>query len=335
MRFANANLIPYLIIAVIAYLVFTAFKDFRFKKLAFSNIISLNKSVGGGKNFLVFLPDALKIAGLILLIIAVLRPQQVKKESQENIKGIDIVLALDLSGSMQAEDLKPSRIEAAKAVAIKFVDGLKTDRVGLVVFAGKSFTQCPLTADYEIVKNFISQLDLKTVPVDGTAMGDGILTSVNRLENSKASKVIILATDGVNNTGEPPLEAAKVAAYKDIKIYTIGIGQKGGAPMIGQDAFGRRGQVVDQFGRPMRWEEPDEKTLKAIADITGGQYFRATNEKALADIYDSIGKLQKQDIKVKTYNKYIDKFEYFLWIGFLLLATAFLLEIFKYTRVIA
>ncbi len=335
MRFANEKLLPYLVIAVVAYLVFTVLRDFKFKKLAFSNMISLNKLKSRAGNFLIFLPDALKIIGLILLITAVLRPQQIQKESLENIKGIDIILALDFSGSMQAQDLKPSRVEAAKAVAEKFVEGLKTDRVGLVVFAGSSFTQCPLTADYEIVKSFISQLDLHTVSIDGTAMGDAIITSVNRLENSKGSKVIILATDGVNNRGIAPLEAARVAGYKNIKIYTIGIGQKGGAPMIGTDNFGRRGQLVNQFGMPLRWEEPDEKTLKAIADITGGQYFRATNEKALADIYYAIGKLQKQDIKVKTYNKYIDNFEYFLWLGFILLALALLLEVFKYTRVIA
>src|SRR5208283_3642538 len=165
---------------------------------------------------------------------------------------------------------------------------------------------------------------LNTVRNDGTAIGDAIITAVNRLDNSKGSKVIILATDGVNNRGIAPLEAAKVAGYKDIKIYTIGIGQKGGALMIVTDNFGRRVQYADQFGRPMRWEEPDEKTLQAIADMTGGQYFRATNEKALADIYDAIGKLQKQDIKVKTYNKYTDKFEYFLWVGFILLALALL-----------
>jgi len=335
MRFANEKLLPFLLIAVFIYVVFILLRDLKYKKLAFSNVNSLNKTKSKTGNLLVFLPDVLKTAGIILLIIATLRPQDVKKETQENIKGIDIILALDLSGSMQAQDLKPNRIEAAKKVAEDFVNGLTTDRVGLVVFAGYSFTQCPLTADYEIVKNFISQLDLRTVPIDGTAMGDGIMTAVNRLVDSKGSKVIILATDGVNNRGMNPIEAAKVAGYKGIKIYTIGMGQKGGAPMILTDQFGRQVQQYDQFGRPARWEEPDEKTLKAIADLTGGQYFRATNEAALKQIYDDIGSMEKQDITVKTYNKYTDKFELFLWMGFLLLAAALLIEIFKYTRVIA
>ena len=309
-------------------------KNIKVGRVTLSNIDTLKK-IENNIDKLLILPDVLKIIGLILLSIALLRPQEIKKETFENIRGINIIIALDVSGSMQAEDLKPNRLEAAKDVCRDFVDGLKSDRVGLVVFAGKSFTQCPLTIDYAIVKNFINQLDLQTVRIDGTAIGDGIINSVNRLENARGSKVIILTTDGVNNRGVDPIEAAKIAAYKDIKIYTIGIGKKGGAPMTYIDPFGIKRQAYDRVtGKPLKWEEPDEKTLKKIAEITGGRYFRATDEHKLKEIYRLIGKLEKQDIKVKTYNRYIDKFYPFLVAGFLFLLSAFLMEVFKFTRVI-
>ena len=215
---------------------------FRLKDVALlvgdSNFQSLNKVKKQMVEFGVFIPDILKVIGLAFLIVALLRPQDMKKETKEKIKGIDIIIALDISGSMQADDLKPNRLEAAKDVCRNFVDGLTTDRVGLVVFAGKSFTQCPLTIDYEIIKNFINEVDLQTVRIDGTAIGEAVLTSINRLESSGASKVIILTTDGVNNRGVAPIEAVKAAAHKDVKVYTIGIGKKGGSPMMYTDRFG-------------------------------------------------------------------------------------------------
>jgi Ca-activated chloride channel family protein len=263
-----------------------------------------------------------------------LRPQAVKKETQDIIKGIDIMLALDVSGSMQADDLQPNRLEAAKYVCKSFLMGLNNDRVGMVVFAGKSFTQCPLTNDYEIVNSFIDQVGLDTVKVDGTAMGDGIVNCVNRLENSGGSKVIILATDGINNQGIPPDEAAKIAAYKGIKIYTIGIGKKGGAQAFVRLPNGTKQPAVDQFGRYVKWEEPDEAVLTRVADITGGKYFRATDNRALANIYATIGRLEKQDIKVKNYEHKEDKFFIFLLIGVSLLVVAVALEAWKYIRII-
>ncbi len=335
MTFANIKLLPYLIAGFILLLTVLLMKNINFKKINFSNFLSLEKINQKITNFY-WLVDVLKIAGIIFLIIAVLRPQEIKRETTEKIKGIDIIIALDVSGSMQADDLLPNRLEAAKEVCKWFINGLKSDRVGLVVFAGKSFTQCPLTIDYQIIKNFIDQINFQTVRIDGTAVGDAILNAINRLENSKASKVVILTTDGVSNTGFSPIEAAKMAAYKNIKIYTIGIGKKGGAPMIRYDSFGRKVQVYDRWtGQPLKWEEPDEKTLMQIADLTGGKYFRAIDEKKLKEIYDLIAKMEKQDIDVKTYNRYEDKFYIFLIFGFLLLFFALLIEIFKFTRIIA
>jgi Ca-activated chloride channel family protein len=335
MRFENINLLLPGAIAGLIIIAALLWRDLKLTRINFSNFQSLVKAAKPG-NYIYMLPDILKVIGVVLLVIALLRPQTVKKETQEKIKGIDIVMALDLSGSMQAQDLKPSRVEAAKQVCREFVNGLVSDRVGLVVFAGKAFTQCPLTVDYEIVRNFIDQVDLQTVRIDGTAIGEALLTSTNRLEASGSSKVIILITDGGNNRGVAPIDAAKIAAYKGIKIYTIGIGRKGGAPMIYTDQFGNKRQAVNRYtGEALKWEEPDERTLTQVAEATGGRYFRATSEQSLRQIFDIIGKMEKQDIQVKSYDRYNDKFIYFLWAGFLLLLAALMLETFKFTRIIS
>jgi len=336
MRFESSGFLPAAAVLAVVFIVHTVWRNYRFNKITFSNINSLKKSGKSVFSQAVYLPDVLKIIGIILLVIALIRPQGIRKEDKEKIKGIDIIITLDVSGSMQAEDLKPNRLEAAKDVCRQFVSGLANDRVGLVVFAGKSFSQCPLTVDYEIVKNFINLMDLKTVRIDGTAIGEALLTSVNRLEASQGSKIIILTTDGRNNRGINPVAAAQVAAAKNIKIYTIGIGKKGGANMTFFDQYGIKRQAYDRFsGKQMKWEEPDEETLKQIAGLTGGKYFRAADEQALKDIYQTIAKLEKQEIQIKVYNRYIDRFWAFLLAGVLLLLTALVLEVFKYTRVLA
>lgn len=335
MRFENAALLPWGLAAALILLAVLIFRDLKFIKINYSNFSSLLKATSK-QQYLYLIPDIIKLVAIIFLVIALLRPQLLKKEMQDKIKGIDIILALDISGSMQAEDLQPNRLEAAKRVCREFVSGLVNDRAGLVVFAGKAFTQCPLTIDYEIVKNFIDQVDLQTIRIDGTAIGEALLTATNRLESSGASKVIILATDGGNNRGMSPIDAAKIAAFKKIKIYTIGIGKKGGAPMIYTDNFGTKRQAVNNFtGQPLSWEEPDEASLKQVAAIGGGRYFRATDEHSLKDIYDIIGKLEKQDIQVKTYDKREDKFIWFLWAGFILLFAALGLEAWKFLRIVA
>jgi Ca-activated chloride channel family protein len=334
MTFQNLDLLPFGIAVFVVLLAVMLLRNFKYRKINFSNFSSLPSREKSAK-YMHYIPDALKVLGVLLLVLALLRPQNIRKETQEKIKGIDIVMALDISGSMQADDLKPSRIEAAKEVCRNFVSGLENDRVGLVVFAGKAFTQCPLTSDYEIVKSFIDQVDLNTIRIDGTAIGEAILTATNRLEASGASKVIILATDGVNNRGVLPVEAAKIAAYKNIKIYTIGIGKKGGAPVMYTDNFGVRRQGVNPYnGQLLRYEEPDENVLTQIAQLTGGRYFRATNEQALGQIYDIIGKLEKQDIQVKKYDKHEDRFQWFLWAGFILIMAALGLEAWKYIKIV-
>jgi Ca-activated chloride channel family protein len=334
MIFANINLLPQFVVFLLVLISFFIIRNMLKKKINFSNVDRLSRAGAGPIGAV--LTDLLKVLAVILLCIALLRPQEVKTETKDKIKGIDIMLALDISGSMQADDLKPDRVGAAKSVLQQFVSGLVNDRAGLVVFAGTSFSQCPLTSDYEIIKNFISQVDLQTIRIDGTAMGDALITAVNRLEKSGPTKVIILTTDGVNNRGVAPLEAAKIAAYKGIKIYTIGIGKKGGSPMMQLGYDGVKRQVVNRYtGQPVNWEEPDENTLMQIAETTGGAYFRATDNRALKQIYETIGKLEKQDIQIKTYNKKTDKFKWFLWTGLFLLLAAFLLEVFKYTRVVA
>jgi Ca-activated chloride channel family protein len=333
--FANIALLPYVVAACLMFAAWLLFRDIKRRRINFSNADRLSKTAASAPAG-AYIADALKLAGLVLLSVALLRPQEVKQETQDKIKGIDIMLALDVSGSMQADDLKPDRLRAAKQVLSQFVSGLQNDRAGLVVFAGTSFSQCPLTTDYEMVRNFISQVDSKTVRIDGTAVGDAIITGVNRLEKSGPTKVMILTTDGVSNRGVSPVEAAKIAAYKGIKIYTIGIGKKGGAPVRQLGYDGKMHNVVNPYtGQPVMYEEPDENTLRHVAEMTGGAYFRATDNQALKQIYDTIGKLEKQDIQVKQYNRKTDKFKWFLWAGAALLLLAFALEALKYTRVVA
>jgi Ca-activated chloride channel family protein len=260
----------------------------------------------------VWLPRSLRLLGLGLLLMALLRPQTVKVSADKNIQSRDIFLALDVSGSMQANDLTPSRVEAAKATLKAFVDRLDGDRVGLVVFAGKAFVQCPLTLDHNVVKYFISQVDLSTVAVDGTAMGDGVLVALARLaQEPKSGQVIILATDGGNNAGTDPRLAAQVATAAGVKLYTIGMGRKGGAVMQYRDPFGGVHNV--------RLEEPDEKTLTAMAEATGGRYFRATDAGSLQGVYSEIARLEKRDIKVKSRRDVDEHFYPFLLAGALVL----------------
>jgi len=238
---------------------------------------------------------------------------------ETSTEGVDIILALDVSSSMLAEDFKPkNRLEAAKKVAGDFVEGRQNDRVGMVIFAGESFTQCPLTLDYGVLLNLLESIKVADQEWDGTAIGMGIVNAVNRLRDSKAkSKVIILLTDGVNNKGQvDPITAARIAESYDIKIYTIGAGSKGTALYpVNDPLMGRR-----YVPMPV---EIDEDVLRQIAGITEGLYFRATNTKKLADIYYEIGEMEKTKIEVQEFTRYDEFFIYFLGLGLLF----FLLEI--------
>ncbi len=258
------------------------------------------------------LPFILRLIALALVIIALARPQSTSKGQNVYSEGIDIVLALDISGSMLAEDFQPNRIEAAKNVAQDFIGGRTNDRIGLVIFSGESFTQCPLTVDYEVLKTLIKPLKSGMIE-DGTAIGLGLANAVNRLRESKAkSKVIILLTDGVNNRGEiDPITAAEIAKSYGIRVYTVGVGTVGEAPYPVQTPFGIRYQMI-----PV---EIDEKVLKQVADLTDGIYFRATDNKKLRSIYQEIDQLEKTRIEVRSYRRYTELFYSFIFIAVFLL----------------
>jgi Ca-activated chloride channel family protein len=262
------------------------------------------------------IPLVLRFLAMGLFIIALARPQSVSSKENISTEGIDIVLELDISGSMLAEDFNPNRIEAAKQVASEFVDGRSNDRIGLVVFSAESFTQCPLTTDYPVLKNLL--LEVKNGMIaDGTAIGLAIANGVNRLKDSKAkSKVMILLTDGVNNRGEiDPITAARIAATYNIRIYTIGVGAQGQAPMPVPTPFGIRRQLV-----PV---DIDEKVLTQVADMTSGKYYRATDNRKLKAIYKEIDQLERTKIEVTAYKRYSELFGGWLLAGLL----AIILEI--------
>ena len=258
------------------------------------------------------LPFALRMCALAFMFIALARPQTTSKGENVYSEGIDIVLALDISGSMLAEDFKPNRIEASKNVAEEFISGRVNDRIGLVIFSGESFTQCPLTVDYGVLKTLIKKLKSGMIE-DGTAIGLGLANAVSRLKDSKAkSKVIILLTDGVNNRGEiDPVTAAQIAQSYGIRVYTVGVGTIGEAPYPIQTPFGTRYQMV-----PV---DLDEKALSQIAEMTDGKYFRATDNKKLKSIYQEIDKLEKTKIEVRSYRRYTELFYSYIIIAMLLL----------------
>lgn len=270
----------------------------------------------------------LQIAGLVLMICALARPQSVTAEREFQTSGVDIVIALDISGSMLAEDFKPeNRMAVAKMEAANFIRGRQHDRIGLVVFARKAFTQCPLTLDYDVLTKLLSEVKIGMIS-DGTAVGMGIATAVNRLRDSKAkSKVIILITDGDSNAGNiDPITAAELAKTFGIKIYTIGVGKGGLVPFpVNDPLFGKR-----YVQAPI---EIDEMVLKRIADITGGKFFRARDPKGLADTYETINKLEKTEIKVKEFRTYDELFYYFLIPAILLLVIHSILSQTLFTKV--
>jgi Ca-activated chloride channel family protein len=247
------------------------------------------------------------ILSLALGILALARPQRGTQEEEVLTEGVDIVLALDASGSMAAEDFEPrNRFAVAKLVVGKFVEGLRHDRAGLVVFAAKAYTRCPLTLDYGALQTVLTGIELGTIE-DGTAIGNALATSLNRLRESKAkSKVIILVTDGINNRGEiQPIDAAKMAQALGVKIYTVGVGSSGIARIPVNDP------VYGKIYADMQ-VEIDEDSLKQIAGLTKGLYYRATDRPSLERIFEDIGRLEKTKIKVKTYTHYNERFGDFL-----------------------
>lgn len=280
--------------------------------LQISSIQQLGKSPKSKRIYLMHLPFVLRMATAILLILTLARPQTSNSWRSENVEGIDIMMALDISGTMLAEDLRPNRLEAAKNVAAEFILSRPNDNIGLTLFARESFSQCPLTTDHVALVNLFNGVQFGLIN-DGTAIGLGLGTAVNRIrEGHSKSKVIILLTDGSNNSGDiSPLMAAELAQTFGIRVYTIGVGSHGKVRMPIQTPIGIQYAMVDS--------DFDENTLQKIAEMTGGEYFRATNNTALRSIYQEIDKLEKTKISVHEFTNKQEVFFSFALAALLLL----------------
>ncbi len=287
--------------------------------LRLTTLQGIDPSRAGGKAQFRPVMFVLRIIALIALCIAIARPQSSNTTENIDTEGIDIVMSLDMSGSMLAEDFKPNRIEAAKEVALSFVDQRPTDRIGLVIFAGESFTMCPITIDHNVLKEQISQIRNGLI-TDGTSIGMGLATAVERLRYSKGkSKVIILMTDGVNNTGLiDPNTALQIAKAYKVRVYTVGIGTHGQAPIPVQTSMGIQKQMMQV--------DIDEPLLKQIAAETNGKYFRATGNRSLAEVYSEIDKLEKTKVDITSYKHYAELFFPFAMIAVFCLALEMLLR---------
>lgn len=318
-RFAQ----PYFLILLVipaAYLFFYYYKKtLKSAPIGYSDLRLFANPRQTYKTFLYKILPIFKTLAMVLVIIAVARPQSTFGQREISTEGIDIMLVLDISGSMMAEDFKPdNRLVVSKNVIREFVKGRQGDRIGLVAFSRQAFTQCPLTTDYQLLLQFIDKVDFGMVE-DGTAIGLALATAANRLISSDAkSKVIILLTDGANNAGQiDPLTAAKAIAALGIKVYTIGAGTEGLVDMpVIDPVFGKR------YIRAQ--SDIDEKLLQKVAAMTGGQFFRAKNSAALKDIYDQISAMEKTKIEVKEYFEYNELYMGFLLWGLILFGIEFI-----------
>ena len=323
MKFANPYLLWLLalLVPMVAYYIYRTLQGGA--AIRISTVAGARNAPRTLRYWLRHVPFILRGMAVALIIVALARPQDVEEQSRTNAEGIDIMLSIDISGSMLARDFQPDRLEAAKEVAASFISDRVGDRIGVAVFAGESFTQSPLTTDKSTLQTMLARVRSGVIE-DGTAIGNGLATAINRLRESEAkSKVVILLTDGVNNRGEiAPLMAADIAADMGIKVYTIGVGQRGKAPY----------PVVDRFGEisyQMMDVEIDEETLTEIATRTGGKYFRATDKDKLKAIYDEINTLEKSKVEITDLTIYHEKF-----LPLLLLAMALLLLEFLFNHVI-
>ncbi len=320
MKFADPGLLW--LLAVIPLMI--AYYVYRCMQGGASIRISTVAGIGRGSRtiryYLRHIPFVLRCCALALLVVAVARPQSSEFGSESTTEGIDIMLAIDASGSMLARDFTPDRMEAAKETAAQFIVDRPNDRIGIAVFAGESYTQSPLTTDKRTLQMLVTQIRSGLVD-DGTAIGNGLATAVNRLRESDAhSKVIILLTDGVNNAGQiAPLTAAEIAKTYGIRVYTIGVGTHGTAPM----------PYYDRFGRTVFMDAPveiDEKILTDIAAMTGGEYFRATDNNSLREVYERINQLEKTKIETNEFTKYHELFAHYALLALALLVLEFIVR---------
>ncbi len=314
MRFADPVYLLLVVPAAFFFFLYIRGKIGQEAALKFSSLKIVKEAGASRTPFSRLFSGFIRLLAMIFLILALARPQTGTGEEKTTQHVVDIVMALDISGSMATLDFHPdNRLTAAKLEARHFIEGRKDDRLGLVIFAGQSFTQCPLTTDHKAILTLLDKIQIGQVQ-DGTAIGLGLGTAVNRLKGSRAkSKVIILLTDGVNNAGEiSPLTAAELAKQFGIRTYTIGVGREGEALLPIQDPrFGTRLLKVET--------QIDEKSLLDIADKTGGAYFRAQDERALREIFRQIDRLEKTEITVEKYTHYDERYFWFLWPAFLLL----------------
>ena len=320
MVFANPNYL-YLLLLLIPLV---AWYIYKLRKSQASLQVSSAEAfeAPGASSWRVYLrhvPFVLRMVAIAVLIVVLARPQSTNSWQNSTTEGIDIVMAIDISTSMLAEDLKPNRLEAAKDVAASFINGRPNDNIGLVVFAAESFTQCPLTTDHGVLLNLFKDIQPGIIQ-DGTAIGVGLANAVSRIKDSQAkSKVIILLTDGVNNTGQvAPVTAAEIAKTFGIRVYTIGVGTQGEAPYPIPTAFGVQYQNI-----PV---EIDEQVLKQIASTTGGQYFRATDNASLKEIYSEIDQMEKTKISVQEFSKKQEEYKNWALLAFVLLLVEVLLR---------
>lgn len=310
MIFANIEFL-FLLLLIIPYIIWYILKQKKSEAtLQISDARVYAHTPKSYKNYLLHVPFILRLIALILVIIVLARPQTSNKWQNSEIEGIDIMLAIDVSTSMLAEDLKPNRLEAAKDVAAEFINGRPNDNIGITLFAGETFTQCPLTVDHAVLLDMVHNVKCGLIE-DGTAVGMGIANAVTRLKTSKAkSKVVILLTDGTNNKGEiSPLTASEIAKKFGIRVYTIGVGTNGMAPY--PVSIGNMTQYVNV---PV---EIDEKTLTQIAGSTDGNYFRATSNSKLKEVYNEIDKLERTKLNVKEYSKREEEYQWFALLAFL------------------
>ena len=318
--FQNPGLIWLFLLLPILLITYLLYTRNRFGTMRFSSLImfeGIARTTGMWRKHILF---SLRLLAIAAVIVALMRPQERNALQEINAEGIDIMMIIDISGSMRAMDFKPNRLEAVKKVAQTFVSQRQNDRMGLNVFARESFMQCPLTTDLERLNEFIAGIEIVNEKFDGTAIGMALAGGVNRLRESDAkSKVIVLLSDGRNNAGElDPITTSELAKEFGIRIYTIGAGTRGTAAMPVQTVIGVRNVQVQV--------DIDEETLTRIADITGGKYFRATDEKSLAEVYQEISEMETTEYSVREYVQHAELFYYPLLIGLLLMIVEFILE---------
>ena len=319
MQFAHPEYL-WLLLIIIPLAIWYIIKRHSHPTLHISSSLPYAKLPRSYKEYLIYFIFLIRLAVISCIIIILARPQTRDSWRTSSTEGTDIIIALDISSSMLARDFKPDRLEAAKNVAAKFVAGRTSDNIGVVIFAGESFTAVPMTTDRSLLANYIKDIKMEMLE-DGTAIGDGLATSINRIKDGKAkSKSIILLTDGSNNTGNvAPVTAAEIAKKYGIKVYTIGVGRNGMAPFPQQNMFGR----IEYINMPV---VIDENTLQDIASITGGKYFRATGNNVLSDVFDEIDKLEKTEMDVKHFSHTEDNYMLWAWIALGLVLTEILLR---------